>query len=176
MLRALKAHGVSTAVDTCGFASESSLASIVDDVDLILYDLKLMDPSAHRAFTSRENDVILSNLRRITSMHATGGPRLWIRTPLIPGMTATGRNLRAIGAFIAEHLDGAVERWELCAFNNLCRDQYARLGIPWQLAQTPLMSRNELALLGDEARASGIDPRLVTVTGAARAEQEGSTT
>jgi pyruvate formate lyase activating enzyme len=68
------------------------------------------------------------------------------------------------------HLDGAVERWELCAFNNLCRDQYRRLGIEWAYADTPLMTRASLDALANEARASGVDPGLVAVTGAARVE------
>ncbi len=179
VLHALKEHGISTAVDTCGFASEASLDAIMGDVDLILYDLKSIDPVAHQSFTGRTNEIILRNITKCAALRraSPGAPRLWIRTPLIPGMTATSDNLRAIGSFIAEHLKGAVERWELCAFNNLCRDQYERLGIAWQLARTPLLSRDELAALGDQARESGVDPELVTVTGAARSEsteREGS--
>ena len=33
-----------------------------------------------------------------------------------------------------------MERWELCAFNNLCRDKYGRLGLEWAFADTPLMT------------------------------------
>ena len=62
----------------------------------------------------------------------------------------------------------AVERWELCAFNNLCRDKYTRLGLEWQFAATPLLSRSELDQAGESARASGFDPQRVFVTGAAR--------
>jgi len=63
-----------------------------------------------------------------------------------------------------------VERWELCAFNNLCRDQYVRLGMVWDYATTPLMSRDELDALAHCARSSGVDPRMVLVSGAARTE------
>jgi pyruvate formate lyase activating enzyme len=172
VLRRLKARGISTAVDTCGFASRDALGGVLPDTDLVLFDLKGMDSDAHRAFTGRANDVIISNLLSVAAARrANGGrPRLWIRTPLIPGATAAGDWLRAIGAFIAEQLDGAVERWELCAFNNLCRDKYLRLGIPWDYARTPLLTREELDELADHARASGVSPDLVSVTGAAREE------
>jgi pyruvate formate lyase activating enzyme len=172
LLRSLKDLGIPTAVDTCGFASMDSLARILPDIDLLLYDLKAMDPGMHRTLTGQTNEIILRNLLEIQAKrHARNdGPRLWIRTPLIPGATATEANLRAIGSWLAHHVDGMLERWELCAFNNLCRDKYRRLGITWAYAETPLMSRNELEALAGQARSSGIDPALVTVTGAARTE------
>jgi pyruvate formate lyase activating enzyme len=173
LLRSLKDLRIATAVDTCGFASMDSFMRILPDIDLLLYDLKAIDPGAHRTFTGQTNEIILRNLLEIQAMRRArnGGPRLWVRTPLIPGATATGANLRAIGSYLAQHLDGMLERWELCAFNNMCRDQYRRLGITWPYAETPLMSRGELDALAEQARSSGIDPALVTVTGAARTER-----
>lgn len=172
LLRGLKDLGIATAVDTCGFASMDSFARILPDIDLLLYDLKAIDPGMHRAFTGQTNEIILRNLLELPGMrHARNdGPRLWVRTPLIPGATATEANLRAIGSFLAQYMDGMLERWELCAFNNMCRDKYRRLGIRWAYAETPLMSRCQLDALAEQARSSGIDPALVTVTGAARTE------
>ncbi len=173
LLRSLKDLGIATAVDTCGFASVDGLARILPDIDLLLYDLKAIDPGVHRILTGQTNEIILRNLLQIQAMRQArnGGPRLWIRTPLIPGATATEANLRAIGSFLAQRMDGMLERWELCAFNNLCRDKYRRLGIAWAYAETPLMRRGELDALAGSARSSGIDPALVTVTGAARSEE-----
>jgi pyruvate formate lyase activating enzyme len=172
LLRSLKDLGIATALDTCGFASMDCLARILPDIDLLLFDLKTIDPDMHRTFTGQTNEIILRNLLGIQTMrHArNGGPRLWIRTPLIPGATATEANLRAIGFYLAECMDGMLERWELCAFNNLCRDKYRRLGITWAYAETPLMSRGELDALTEAARSSGINPALVSATGAARTE------
>jgi pyruvate formate lyase activating enzyme len=173
LVRSLKDLGIATAVDTCGFASMDGIARILPDVDLILYDVKAIDPGVHRILTGRTNEIILRNLLQIQAMRQArnGGPRLWIRTPLIPGATATEANLHAIGSFLAQSMDGMLERWELCAFNNLCRDKYRRLGIAWAYAETPLMRRGELDALAGTARSSGIDPALVTVTGAARSEE-----
>jgi pyruvate formate lyase activating enzyme len=163
---------VSTAVDTCGFAAAEALERIISDVDLFLYDLKAIDEAMHRAFTGQGNELILRNACRVAAACRDGGhrPRLWIRTPLIPGATATEANVRAVGEFIATHLAGAVERWELCAFNNLCRGQYKRLGRTWEYAAAPLMDREELDALGATA-AEAVDRReFVSVTGAARSE------
>ncbi len=72
---------------------------------------------------------------------------LWIRTPLIPGATTSEENLQAIGRYLADTLNGSISRWELCAFNNLCRDQYKRLGMEWAYAQTPLMTAGRTGTL-----------------------------
>jgi len=172
LLRCLKKLGIPAALDTCGFASMDSFARILPDIDLILYDLKTIDAGIHDVFTGHTNEIILRNLLEIQNMrHARSDrPRIWVRTPLIPGTTATEANLRAIGSWLAHSMDGTLERWELCAFNNMCRDKYQRLGMTWDFAETPLMSRGELDTLAGHARSSGIDPARVVVTGAARTE------
>jgi pyruvate formate lyase activating enzyme len=65
-------------------------------------------------------------------------------------------------------LDGSISRWELCAFNNLCRDQYDRLGLKWSYSQTALMTADELAHCEQIAKSSGLHPELVIATGATR--------
>jgi pyruvate formate lyase activating enzyme len=97
--------------------------------------------------------------------------RLWIRTPLIPGATDSDENLTAIGRFLATVLGEKIERWELCAFNNLCRDKYARLGIDWKYASMPLMTGVALAHCEQVAKSAGLEPERVQATGATRAEE-----
>ncbi len=170
LLQALKEHGISTALDTCGLCSPRTLDRLLSYTDLVLFDLKLLDPARHAEFTGVPNTQILENLEH-TRDFIHGQPRpigLWIRTPLIPGATASDGNLSAIGRHLAGALDGAVSRWELCAFNNLCRDQYTRLGLEWAYASNPLMTRDELAHCEQVARASGFRPDLVLATGATR--------
>jgi pyruvate formate lyase activating enzyme len=164
LLGGLKKRGIQTALDTSGFSSIGNLRRVLPDTDLVLFDLKLIDSDRHRAFTGQPNETILANLLAVRAE----GRRMWIRTPLVPGATAARENLMGIGGFIAEHLDGCVERWDLCAFNNLCREQYRRLGIDWEYAGTPLMTAEELNEKAGYARSSGVDPGIVRITGAAR--------
>jgi pyruvate formate lyase activating enzyme len=170
LLRELKEQGISTALDTCGLCSEQTLDRLLPHTDLVLFDLKLMDPLLHQQSTGVSNAHILESLQHIRdSMHIQGHPgALWIRTPLIPQATLSDANLSAIGCYLADELDGTVSRWELCAFNNLCRDQYTRLGLEWRYAQTPLLSRAELAHCEQVAKASGFHAELIHATGATR--------
>ncbi len=179
----LRQAGVAVALDTCGLCPPQVLERLLPWVDLVLFDLKCIDPAEHLRWTGAANPLILDNLRRVRDLIAggrdtqgtpTGSPSgrkaLWIRTPLIPGATVNEPNLRGIGNYLARELDGSVERWELCAFNNLCREQYRRLGLTWAFAGQPLMTRAELAQAGEWARSSAFDPARIFVTGAVRVE------
>jgi pyruvate formate lyase activating enzyme len=168
----LQAAGIHTALDTCGLCATSALEAILPYTNLVLFDLKEFNCERHLRFTGQRNEKILENLLFIRDYINNQSPdlKLWVRTPLIPETTATPENISAIGHFIAENLAGVVERWELCAFNNLCRDKYRRLGIDWRYALTPLMTRTQLNDMERTARQSGLDPAIVSVTGAARPE------
>jgi pyruvate formate lyase activating enzyme len=170
LLHGLKEQGISTALDTCGLCSPRVLDRLLPLTDLVLYDLKLFDPVRHQAIVGLPNRQILNNLIYIREMILSRSLRtqLWIRTPLIPGATCDDENLLSLGRFIAQNLDGCTARWELCAFNNLCRDKYQRLGLTWAYAQTPLMTAGELAHCAQTARLSGVAPEIVRATGAVR--------
>ncbi len=174
-LARLQKVGISTALDTCGIASPRNLAKVLPHVDLVLFDLKEVDPDRHKVFTGQRNDLVFEALHFIQGYIRSRQPQthLWIRTPLIPGTTATEENIRGLGAYISQVLDGLPERWELCAFNNLCRDKYRRLGIDWTYKDVPLLSEEELSAFETCARQSGVDPDIVIATGATRNAGDG---
>jgi len=166
-LKALKQANIHTAVDTCGCYPVQTLEAFLPFTNLVLYDLKEIDPERHRAFTGRGNAQILENLKTIGARMASGAaPReLWIRTPVIPQATATEANIAGIGQWLAAHLKGTVTRWELCAFNNLCQDKYRRLDCDWSYQSQPLLTHEALEHLADVARRSGVDPAIVQWSG-----------
>jgi pyruvate formate lyase activating enzyme len=166
----LSKEGISTALDTCGQCSWETLEALAANADLVLYDVKEIDPDRHKRFTGHSNTRILENIIALARLvRKQGRPReLWIRTPLIPGCTATPENIRGIGAFVQKHLEGEVSRWELCTFNNLCLHKYESLGITWDLGKTALLSADETEYFANLARESGVDPAIVRVSGPTR--------
>ena len=171
LLQGLQAAPVHAALDTCGLCSRATLERLYPLVDLFLYDLKFIDPARHRRHTGASNQAILDNLRWLSSRigQEPAAKKLWIRTPLISGATLSEENISAIGSFMAG-LDGCVERWELCAFNNLCRDKYRRLDMAWAYGNDPLLAQAELEQALEWACGSGVNPQIVSVTGKARSE------
>jgi len=167
----LKRRGVRTALDTCGHCPAENLDLILPHADLVLFDMKEMDPDRHKQFTGSGNRLILENLVCVGDYVRERVPRreLWIRTPVIPGATDRRETVLGIGAFIAERLGGAVSRWELCAFNNLCRDKYLRLGKEWEFGEAGLIDRAVMEELAEAARSSGVDPSIVRWSGSTAA-------
>jgi pyruvate formate lyase activating enzyme len=170
LLKRAKEEGLHTALDTCGLCAADSLALLLPHTDLLLYDLKEIDPRKHRRFTGQDNERILANLLDISRWMAREDHpgELWIRTPIIPGATATLENIAGIGAFISKSLNRAVSRWDLCAFNNLCRDKYLRLGLEWEFKGAELLTREFMEEIAETARRSGVDPAIVHWSGATR--------
>jgi pyruvate formate lyase activating enzyme len=170
LLQGLKKEKISVALDTCGLTSQHVLGCLLPYTDLVLFDLKLIDDAQHRECTGHSNERILENLLYIRDyIEKQNHPiDLWIRTPLIPGATDSDENLLGIGRYLAEYLNGVVSRWELCAFNNLCRDQYERLGLEWTYANTPLMTADELAHCEQVAKSVSRQLKNVLATGATR--------
>lgn len=167
LLKNLKSRGISTALDTCGEYPFEYIEPMLPFTDLLLYDIKEIDPKKHKDFTGKDNRRILENLIRIVrAKEINGNPgELWIRTPIIPGSTDREENIEGISRFISENLSGHVTRWELCAFNNLGRDKYLRLGKEWKYADTPLLPARRLEELTETARKSGADPEIILWTG-----------
>jgi pyruvate formate lyase activating enzyme len=169
LLSMLKEDAIHTAIDTCGFCPSKNFDKVLPYVDLILFDLKEMDPEKHRTYTGQVNQRILDNLLVVRDFISSHNDRsLWVRTPLIPGATASEANINQIGNFIAQHLSGFVDRWELCAFNNLCRDKYRRLGMNWRYEGSSLLAKDELLEWERIAKGSGVDPEIVIATGATK--------
>ncbi len=173
-LKALREKGLHTALDTCGQCGQKALDRLLPYTVLVLYDLKLIDPEAHRRFTGYSNKRILQNVKYVADYIASHvqPQALWIRTPVIPGATATEDNIAGIGRFITQNLSGAVSRWELCAFNNLCRDKYSRLGKKWAFHDSDLLTEGGMQKMAETAKKSGVNPEIVSWSGSTRLESE----
>ena len=81
LLQLLKAEGIHTAVDTCGFVPRASIEKVLPYTDIFLFDIKAIDPEVHKNCTGQSNELILENLRYIDAM----GKAIEVRIPYVPG-------------------------------------------------------------------------------------------
>lgn len=165
-----RSRGLHTALDTCGQAAPQAFAQVVDHVDLVLFDLKHSDEEKHRALTGAGLTTIHENLREAARRSRNRSLKLWIRTPLVPGASADAKVLGDIGRFLREELEGAMERWELCAFNPSCSTKYRRLGLTWEYEESGLQSEEETAELLAIARTACGNGDLVYLQGIRRGQ------
>jgi len=147
----LQAQGIHVALDTCGYCSEKTLKEILLHVDLVLYDLKVMQPKRHEQYTGVPLDTVLRNARIVAESKIP----VWIRTPIIPEHTDDEDNIRAIARFILENIPTA-ERYDLLAFNRMCIDKYALFDLDYPLKDYDLISEETMEHLAQVARDEGV--------------------
>jgi pyruvate formate lyase activating enzyme len=121
------ANGIHVALDTTGYASQKALSAVIEHVDLVLYDLKHMDPATHRKFTGVSNQLILRNL---VSILQDTSASVWIRIPVIPGFNNSEAAISAIGAFLCT-LPRPVEKVSILPFHQYGASKYPALGKPY---------------------------------------------
>jgi pyruvate formate lyase activating enzyme len=135
ILRAVKAEGIHTAIETSLYTAPEVLARFLPHLDLLIADCKVFDPDDHRAWTGVDHSLILENFRTVLSSVQGSRPELLVRIPLIPDHTATVANLTAIGRFFAELSPG--QRIELLNYNPLAQGKYRLLDQPYLFAKNP---------------------------------------
>ena len=131
-----KAHarGIDTCLDTSlsTFTREepffSAFERAMDACDLVMADIKHIDPERHEWLCGRDNDNILDCLRLL----AEKGQPMWIRQVLVPGITDDEATLRRTREFIAS-LGDAVRRVEVLPYHTLGIFKWDELGIPYTL-------------------------------------------
>lgn len=165
VLKACQMLGIGTAVDTCGDVPLKHFQQIAPYTDVFLFDVKLLDAKLHKQATGKDNQRIMANLTWLIEHCTTQGKALWIRTPLIPGLTNTEHNLKAIANWLARHDSDCIQRWELCAFNNSCAIKYQRLGQRWQFQNTPLLTDTQKSTLERLSKDFGSLTHKIHITG-----------
>ena len=95
----------SRAVQTCGYCSSEVFGKVLENCDYMLFDVKLVDDAMHKRYTGVSNEVILKNFKTL----ASSKKNFVIRTPLIPTVTDTEENIRAIAELLSENGVGNIE-------------------------------------------------------------------
>lgn len=130
LLKEFGTRAIHRTVDTTGFAKSETLLNVAKHTDLFLYDLKLMDTTRHRKWTSVGNGLILKNLRLL----AETGADIIIRIPLIKGVNADDENIVQTADFIAA-LPGKRKGVNLLPYHNIMAGKYLKSGIPFEEGQ-----------------------------------------
>lgn len=129
IVKACKNKGVHTAIETCGYNRWSDFEEILPFLDLILYDIKHMDPKQHQKYTGKSNQLILRNFTKLVQIKFP----MVIRIPLIPGYNDTMNNINSIVKLLKplRHL----QRIDILPYHKLGTGKYERLGREYKLAK-----------------------------------------
>ena len=134
-----QAEGVHTVLESAMNVPAETVEMILPYCDMVISDIKTMDPEEHRRRCGAGNALILDNIKRV---EASGTP-LVIRTPVLKGFNATEEDMRAIGEFILDELHNNVLQYQLLPWRALGTEKYKSLGIPYPMEDFEGYEREE---------------------------------
>lgn len=127
VLKEARDRKIHTAIDTSGYTDRHDISKIAWLTELFLYDLKLMDNDLHLKYTGVPNTLILENLKFLDET----AKNIRIRIPLIPQITDTSDNIKAIIDFLKSLKQ--IYEIDLLPYHKTAEGKYQRLNIPYKL-------------------------------------------
>jgi pyruvate formate lyase activating enzyme len=127
ILKECQKVNIHTAIETSGYQNWKNFQKILKYVDLVLYDIKHMNPKKHRELTGVTNELILSNAIKISSL----GIPMIIRLPIIPSYNDSKENIENTKKFIGKLK--TVQEVDLLFYKPLGVIKYERLGRKYKL-------------------------------------------
>ena len=154
IIHGAKQMGVHTCIDTSGYLGANCDDQMLDELDLVLLDVKSGDEATYKAATGRELAPTIAFGDRIAQR---GGPtRMWIRFVLVPGLTDDEENIRRVGQIISRWKN-VIDRVEVLPFHQLGRDKWHSLGLEYKLEDTKAPSPEATEKVRDYFRSLGFE-------------------
>jgi pyruvate formate lyase activating enzyme len=116
----VKSRGIHVNMETSGMFKYDNIAPILPFLDLIFYDLKLMDSKMHQAYTGVENKIIMENFEKLAATFKA----LSARMPVIPTINDTPANISATAGFLKEN---GLQSIHLLSYHNFGEAKLARI-------------------------------------------------
>ena len=133
LLKKAKEQGINTVIDTAGnpFTREEpffgKFKELMKYTDLLLLDIKEINPERHKTLTGYDNSNILDMAQYLSEI----GKPVWIRHVLVPDTTEFDEDLDKLGEFISTLSN--VERTEVLPYHTLGKFKWDNLGIKYSL-------------------------------------------
>lgn len=142
-----------TALDTSGFLGDRASDAYLENVDLVLLDIKSWDPETYRRVTGQDVTPTLRFAERLAAM----GKPVWVRYVLVPGLTDDPANIDGVARFVAPMKN--VEWVGVLPFHQLGAFKWKKLGLDYPLANISPANLEQVAKARDQFRAAGCNAR-----------------
>ncbi len=125
LLKTCKEKSFHTALDTCGHANWETFNQLLEFTDVVLFDLKHMDPDQHCKGTGVDNKLILDNFKKAVALKKA---KVWLRIPVITGYNDSEQQIKQLTSVIGE---AWIEKISLLEYHELGKSKYDFLGRPY---------------------------------------------
>ena len=131
-----------TCLDTSGICftekNKELYSEILKYTDLVMLDIKHIEPDEHLKLTAQKVDNVLDFARFVSE----NGVDLWIRHVLVPGITQNDDQLYKLGRFIGELK--TLKAIDVLPYHDMGKAKYEALGIPYPLPDTPIPDKKDV--------------------------------
>ena len=127
LFTAARSMGIQTALDTNGYLGDRLSDKELEEIDVVLLDIKTWDPERHQRLTGKDVGPTLDFARRLAERKTT----IWLRYVLVPGLTDDECDINQIAMFAARL--GNVARVDVLPFHQMGRYKWQRLGMTYTL-------------------------------------------
>lgn len=129
LFKACKQEGIQTCLESSLFVEWKKVSAVLPYTDIIISDIKHMDPVVHKKYTRASNNKILSNLKKLASTQR----EIILRIPVVPGVNDDTDNAKNTADFILNEMNGQVRTLQLLSFMRLGEEKYQSLGLPYKM-------------------------------------------
>lgn len=146
LFRLAKKKNIHTCIDSSGIAYKKNanpewlakLDELMTMTDLVMLDIKHIDPEKHKELTSQPNDGILAFAEYLNEKHVD----MWIRHVIVPGITDDDRYLYQLGYFIGAFTN--LKALDALPYHTMGKPKYEKLGMAYKLDGVEPMDKNKL--------------------------------
>lgn len=149
VLKFCKDKDIHTTIDTSGYAPWEQFEKIINNVDLILFDIKHMNNEKHLKYTGVSNHVILENLKKLSER----GSNIYIRMPIIAGVNDDDENITKAVDFLSKL---NIIQVNLLPYHKMGMDKYRRLNMQYKLSGEETPTEEAMNQVAEKFKKAGI--------------------
>ncbi|WP_273367463.1 pyruvate formate-lyase-activating protein [Corynebacterium massiliense] len=152
VLKAVHDEGIHTAIDTSGFLGARLTDEDLENIDLVLLDVKSGDEETYRTVTGRQ---LAPTIKFGDRLSAIDKP-VWVRFVVVPGLTDSPENVRNVADIVGRWTNN-VQRVEVLPFHNMGADKWHDLGMKYNLEDTKPPKAEDVEKIRNVFRAKGLE-------------------
>ncbi len=138
LVKRLHEEGINVCIDTNGGVWNPAVEELLKEVDLVLLDVKQINPTRHESLTGRSNTQTLKTAQWLEDI----GKPFWLRYVLVPGISDFEEDIRMLGEHFKDYR--MIQRVEILPYHTLGIHKYETLGQEYALKDTKTNTPEQL--------------------------------
>ena len=138
LVKRLHEEGINVCIDTNGGVWNPAVEEVLKEVDLVLLDVKQINPARHESLTGRSNTQTLKTAQWLED----AGKPFWLRYVLVPGISDFEEDIRTLGEHFKDYR--MIQRVEILPYHTLGIHKYETLGQEYTLKDTKTNTPEQL--------------------------------